>query len=417
MKLEYLKKWRKLDNTAKIFSLDDENNTNIFRYSIILKHKINKNILKEAINKALEQYNSFKVKLGTGLFWNFLEYNPKEPIVEKEDDIPCQHINFKENNDYLFKITYYKKKINLDVFHVLTDGAGATKFLKSIIYNYLNIKHKIDKEIDIDKKTTYKDEYLKNYNKSHKNKEKSTLAYQIKEKINTHINNTNHYIMDIKEVKDICKKFKVTITEYLTAIYIYAIYLSIYKKKSNKEIAITLPVDLRKYYGVDTLSNFFVCANINPKIIEKKLTTFDEILNEVHKDFQYKLSIDKVKGYLTRDVNLGKSIPIRLVPLRIKKIFISLIIRIAKKTSTSTLSNVGIVDIEDKYKKYIDNILVLVIPNKNEKVKCTICSYDNKLNVTINSNIVNNKLENKFLELLKEHIKNIKLESNVNLIK
>ena len=41
MKLEYLKKWRKLDNTAKIFSLDDENNTNIFRYSIILKHKIN----------------------------------------------------------------------------------------------------------------------------------------------------------------------------------------------------------------------------------------------------------------------------------------------------------------------------------------------------------------------------------------
>lgn len=417
MKLEYLKKWRKLDNTAKIFSLDDENNTNIFRYSIILKHKINKNILKEAINKALEQYNSFKVKLGTGLFWNFLEYNPKEPIVEKEDDIPCQHINFKENNDYLFKITYYKKKINLDVFHVLTDGAGATKFLKSIIYNYLNIKHKIDKEINIDNKITYKDEYLKNYNKSHKNKEKSTLAYQIKEKINTHINNTNHYIMDIKEVKDICKKFKVTITEYLTAIYIYAIYLSIYKKKSNKEIAITLPVNLRKYYGVDTLSNFFVCANINPKIIEKKLTTFDEILKEVHKDFQYKLSIDKVKGYLTRDVNLGKSIPIRLVPLRIKKIFISLIIHIAKKTSTSTLSNVGIVDIEDKYKKYIDNILVLVIPNKNEKVKCTICSYDNKLNVTINSNIVNNKLENKFLELLKEHIKNIKLESNVNLIK
>ena len=73
MKLEYLKKWHKLDNTAKIFSLDDENNTNIFRYSIILKHKINKNILKEALNKTLEQYNSFKVKLGTGLFWNFLE--------------------------------------------------------------------------------------------------------------------------------------------------------------------------------------------------------------------------------------------------------------------------------------------------------------------------------------------------------
>ena len=417
MKLEYLKKWRKLDNTAKIFSLDDENNTNIFRYSIILKHKINKNILKEALNKTLEQYNAFKVKLGTGLFWNFFEYNPKEPLIEKEDDIPCNHIDFKENNDYLFKVTYYKKKINLDIFHVLTDGAGASKFLKSIIYNYLNIKHKLNNKIDIDNKITYQDQYLKNYDKTLKNKTKESLAYQIKEKINTKINNTNHYIMDVKEVKEICKKFKVTITEYLTAIYIYAIYLSIYKKKSKKEIAITLPINLRKYYQIDTLSNFFVCTNINTKMIEKKLFTFEEILNAVHKDFEDKLDVDKVKSYLTRDVKLGMSLPIRLVPLRIKKIFINLIIKVAKRTSTSTLSNVGIIDINDTYKKYIDNILVLVMPNKIEKVKCTICSYDNKLNVTINSNIENNKLENKFLELLKEHIKSIKLESNINYIK
>ena len=413
MKLEYLKKWRKLDNTAKIFSLDDENNTNIFRYSIVLKHKINKNILKEALTKTLNQFTAFKVKIGTGLFWNFLEYNPKEPIVTKEEEIPCEHINFKENNDYLFKITYYKKKINLDFLHVLTDGTGATLFLKSIIYNYLNIKHNISKPININNNITYQDQYLKNYDKSIKIKNKNKLAYQIKEKVNTKINNTYHYIMNLKEVKNICKKYGVTITEYITAIYIYAIYLSLYKRKSKKEIAITVPINLRKYFKVDTLSNFFVCANINPQIIEKKLTSFEEILKEVHKDFQDKLSVEKVKGYLKRDVNLGMSIPIRLVPLRIKKIFISLIIDIAKKTSTSTLSNVGIIDIDNQYKKYIDNVLVLVNPNRNEKVKCTICSYDNKLNVTINSNIENDKLEHKFLELLKEHINNIKLESNV----
>lgn len=417
MKLEYLKKWRKLDNTAKIFSLDKEKNTNIFRYSIILKQKINKNILKEALNKTLEQYNSFKVKLGTGLFWNFLEYNPKEPLIEKEDDIPCSHIDFKENNDYLFKVTYYKKKINLDMFHVLTDGAGASNFLKSIIYNYLNIKHKLNNKIDLDNKITHQDQYLKNYDKKIKSKLKDKFVYQIKEKINTKINNTNHYIMNIKEVKEVCKKFKVTITEYLTAIYIYAIYSSIYKKKSKKEISITLPINLRKYYEVDTLSNFFTCANINPKMIENKLVTFEDVLKAVHKEFEEKLEVNRVKSYLTRDVKLGKSIAIRLVPLRIKKLFITSIIRIAKKTTTSTLSNVGIIDINTNYKKYIDNILVLVIPNKVEKVKCTICSYNNKLNVTINSNIENNKLENRFLELLKEHIKNIKLESNINYIK
>ena len=41
--------WRKLDNVAKIFSLDDKNNTNIFRYSVVLKEDIDVNVLKSAL--------------------------------------------------------------------------------------------------------------------------------------------------------------------------------------------------------------------------------------------------------------------------------------------------------------------------------------------------------------------------------
>lgn len=415
MKKEYFKNnWRKLDNVAKVFSMDDQNNTNIFRYSVILKQNINKNILKKAINKSLETFKSYKVKIGSGLFWNYLEYNSKEPIITKEDEIPCQHINFKRNNNYLFKITYYKNKINLDIFHVLTDGGGAKKFLKSIIYNYLSIKHKLEYN-ENQNNMSYQDQYLKNYDKSIKVKNNYKPAYQLPGKINKNINNTYHYIVDLLKMKSVCKEHKVTITEYITALYIYAIYKSMYKKNTKKEIAITLPIDLRKYYQVDTLSNFFVCANINPKINENKLTTFKEILNQVHLEFQEKLSIDKVKSYLTRDVKLGLNIPIRLVPLPIKKTFMKLISDIASKTSTSTLSNVGIVDIDTKFKKYIDNILILVMPSKKEKMKCSICSYDKKLNITINSKIDNSKFEHTFLKLLEKHLANIKLETNTNL--
>lgn len=418
MKTEYFKKWRKLDNVAKIFSLDSKNNINIFRCSVILKQKVNKNILKEAVINTLKKYKPFKVRIGTGFFWNYLEFNPKEPIVTKEDEIPCKHIDFKKNNDYLFKITYYKNKINLDIFHVLTDGTGASKFLKSIMYNYLNLKHNLSYNKNVDDTINYQEQYIKNYDKSLKVDNNYKLAYQIPGKIKKNTNNTYHYIMDVKEVKNICKKHNVTITEYITAIYIYAIYLSIYKK-SKKEITITIPINLRKYYQVDTLSNFFVCANINPKIVEKKLITFEEILNEVHLDFQNKLTTDKVKSYLTRDVNLGKCIPIRLVPLIMKKMFINFIIDTASKVSTSTLSNIGIIDIDEKYQKYIDNILFLVMPNKNEKIKCTICSYKDKLNVTMNSIIDDIKFERNFLKILKEHFNYIKLENNtgINLMK
>lgn len=420
MKKEYLKKWRRLDNTAKIFSLDNKTNTNIFRYSVVLKSKINKNILEIAIDKALKCYPSFKVKIGTGFFWNYFEYNFKKPIVEEESGIPCEYIDVKENNDYIFKITYFKNKINLDVFHVLTDGNGAIQFLKSILYNYLNIKYNIESSEDtVVSDISYQDQYLKCYDKKIKVSSNSKSAFQLKDKVIKNINNTYHYIINVNEIRKVCKGYNVTITEYLTAVYIYALYLSMYKKDSKKEIIITVPINLRKYYQVNTLSNFFTCMDVNAKIVEKKLETFDEILLEVKKEFEEKLTFQKVKGYLTRDVKLGMNIPIRLVPLFIKKVFINLSGSMLSKTSTSTLSNVGVADIDKKYKKYIDNILVLVMPNKNQKLKCTICSYDDKLNITMNSNIDDIRFEKTFFSLLKRCLKKIKIESNrnINLIK
>lgn len=419
MKKDYFKNnWRKLDNAAKIFSMDKNKNSNVFRYSVILKQNINKTVLTKALNKSLEHFKAFKVKLGSGMFWNYLEYNKKTPIIKKEEDIPCKHIDFKRNNNYLFKITYYKNKINLDINHILTDGAGAKYFLKSIIYNYLSIKHKLKYIEPNNNLISYQDEYLKNYNKKIKIKNKIKLAYNLPGKINKNINNTYHYIVDLLKVKSICKENQVTITEYITALYVYAIYLTMEKKHNNKkEIIVTIPIDLRKRYNVNTLSNFFVCANINPQIKKNKITTFKEILNQIHYEFQNNIETKTIQNNLTRDVKLGTNLIIRLVPLQVKKSLMNIVFGIVNKTSTTTLSNVGTIDIENKYKKYIDNILLLVMPNKTEKIKCSVCSYENKLNITINSRIDDTKFEQTFFDLLNTNINTVLLETNKNQLK
>ena len=56
----YKNNWRKLDNTAKIFSLDDNRNTNIFRYSVLLKEDIDINVLEKALNRTLDYFPSFR---------------------------------------------------------------------------------------------------------------------------------------------------------------------------------------------------------------------------------------------------------------------------------------------------------------------------------------------------------------------
>ena len=403
--------WRKLDNTAKIFSLSVTDEMSVFRLSAVLKKEIKEDVLFKAVVRALHDYPEYRVRLGNGVFWSYLEFNDKAPIVEEENDIPCTNINLRKNNDYLFKVTYFNNKINLDIYHVLTDGTGAVFFFRGIIYHYLSLIYKMKSVFVSEEELNSIDQYLNYYDSNYKNKKSSKKAFIIPGKANMNINNTYHYTVSIKEIKSVCKGYKVTITEFITAIYIYSLYLSYYKK-SNKDIIVSVPINLRKYYEDETLSNFFTYMNIDGNINDKVNVSFEDILVNVKKEFLNKLNSEKVKEYLSRDMKLGNNLSIRLVPLFIKKLFIKYLGKLVNSSATTRLSNIGIVDISDEYKKYIDNIYVLVSPNKVQKIKCTICSYGDNLNISINSNVNDNKFEDVFYKELNNYVKKINVESN-----
>ena len=93
--------WRKLDNSARIFPISaGKKYSTVFRLSVVLKEKVNANILKEAVKIALDKYKCFKVKMKEGFFWNYFEYNSKEPIVEQEQEYPCKYIAPNKTNQY-----------------------------------------------------------------------------------------------------------------------------------------------------------------------------------------------------------------------------------------------------------------------------------------------------------------------------
>ena len=412
-KVSYRSSWRRLDNTAKIFSLSVDDDMSVFRFSALLQDKIDIELLKRAVIKALEDYPMYRVKLGTGLFWNYLDFNDRGPVVEEEDDIPCANINFRKNNNYLFKVTYYKNKINIDFFHVLTDATGAIVFFKSLIYHYLDLRYNLKHEEKTNLDFGTKDQYLKYFDKNYSRGSDLKKAYIIPGKVDMKVNNTYHYTIDIKDFKKVCKKEKMTITEYLTAIYIYALYEAYYKKNpNNKELSVSIPINLRKHYNDETLSNFFTYTNIVSNFKDKDNVSFEDVLVQVKKEYLNKLNSEKIKEYLARDVKLGMNLSIRLVPLFVKRAFIKFLGSLVTNSATSRLSNIGVIDFENKYKKYIDNIFVLVLPNKVQKIKCTVCSYDDKLNITMNSNINDLNFENIFYDLLNDKVKDISVNSN-----
>ena len=132
--------WRKLDNSAKIFPISaGKKYSTVFRLSVLLNDKVDREILEKAVIKTLDNYKAFKVRMKAGFFWYYLEYNTKKPIIEEEKDYPCKYIDPRRNNGYLFKITYFENKINIDIFHALTDGNTGTTFFREIIYTYLEL--------------------------------------------------------------------------------------------------------------------------------------------------------------------------------------------------------------------------------------------------------------------------------------
>lgn len=210
--------WRKLDNSAKLFpSISNKRFSTVFRISVLLNEEIKPDILEKSVNQALKKFTSFKVKLRRGLFWFYLEENFKKPIIEEENNYPCKEINSNENNGFLFKVTYFKCKINLDVFHALTDGNSAMRFFKEIIYDYIENSHINEFKPNSRKKdrviNNTEDSYLKNYNKKLGKREKSKKAYVLKGKnLPLFAIGVVHGYINLEKLKEVCKSEEITVT-------------------------------------------------------------------------------------------------------------------------------------------------------------------------------------------------------------
>ena len=151
---------------------------------------------------------------------------------------------------------------------------------------------------------------------------------------------------------------------------------------------------------------------INSNVVGKEKVTFKDVLEYTKGEFYVKLTSDKIREYISRDMKIGMNLPIRLAPLFIKKLFIRFLGFSVNRVITTNMSNMGSIEVEDKYKKYIDNIIALVMPNKEQKIKCTVCSYQDKLSITLNTNINDKDYHKVFLKQLRTNLKKIEVISN-----
>ena len=422
---EINEKWFRLDNAAKLYPVIMKRSyVSVFRISAIMNENIDPDILQDSLDFIITRFPYYNVKLRKGFFWYYFEKNKNRLLVEPDVKNPCKTMNRKENNGFLIRIRYYKKRIAVEFFHGLTDASGTLIFLETLIARYLFFKEKIvipaqNGVLDCLSKPSieeFEDSYNKYANFKVIRRARQENSYKIKgtdEPIHTlHIITG---IVPLSELKTITKRYGVSITEYLASVFIYSIYMhqqSIKNRDSEKPIQISVPVNMRNHYPSKTMRNFslFVSPGIEPAY---GTYTFEEILEHVHHYMRYELSSKYMNALMCANVSSEKNVLIKAVPLFIKNIGMLLgYQKFGILKYSATLSNLGIVIVPDEMKKQVGRFDLVIGPCKYNPINIGLVSYNDKINITFSSTIVEKDIERMFFRHLVKSGIPVKIETN-----
>lgn len=422
-----LQTWSRLDNSAKIYPmLVNKKSQNIFRLSVTLKEKVDKNILLDALKMTLERFPVYKVRLMKGAFWYYLDDNHAKIKVYPLDPLSFRKITDKSCNGYCFRVSYFDTQIVCDFFHAICDATGAAEFVKSLVYTYLNLT---GKQVYSDQKVLtvgspvmreeLEDSFLANYKKlplkDLKVKDmQGKNAYHIKGILFDNVGNgIIHMYCDVKEVLDICHAKGCTMTEYLGALFMMAIYESQIKGKEENanNIQLFVPINLRKIFGSKTLRNFSLFSRIGCNPYEDM--EMDKLIKIMHDNLKRDMDKDVLKDKISTTVWAEKFFLVRFVPLFVKRFFFNFSnYFFGKKKKTATLSNFGVLDIPDSMKKHVESVSFAISSNATTPLSLSIISCNGKLCITFTRRITDTQIEKNFASYLTKDGVNLTVTSN-----
>lgn len=413
-------RWDKLDNTALIFPvIAGEGATNVYRISITLKEEIQPELLQKALDIVLPKFNGFKMRLRAGVFWYYFEENEKPaPRVKPETKFPCRYIYSNKNNRYLFRVTYYKCRINLEVFHVLADGMGGMNFIREITYQYLRLVHPEILEHTTDHlndstSLNREDSFVKNYKRSKPSGFKKEKAYLIKsDKLPAGEFGVMHGLIPISDIKEAAHKYNMSINEYLVGLFAWTTYVEcLNKMPSEKPIRIAVPVNLRPYFDSVTTKNFFVpvSAEFHPT---KEDYTFEEVMEIVKTSLRSQIEKNHLEDLFSYSVSNQKNYFLRPVPLPIKNLVMRYIYNQSALANTTTITNIGKVEIDSLYEPYVKMIHSFIPMSKGQSIKGTINSYQDTLVFTFSSIFSDTMIQRGFFRKMAEEGIHVRIETN-----
>ncbi|MDR0876482.1 MAG: hypothetical protein LBN21_00400, partial [Treponema sp.] len=317
----------------------------------------------------------------------------------------------------LFELSFYRKRINLELYHALSDGVGALQFLKTIICYYLLEKYRgtIDGNTrlgdnDASNEQRSGDAFDKYYSKEKPVKiPKLPHAYRIKgERFPESRLGVIEGHISAAALLQKTHEYHSTMGEFLAALLICSIHEAMKIRDENRPVSLTIPVDLRRYFATPTARNFFSTINVSHDFAAQG-RGFEDVLAQVRLSFKAQLLPQKIHERLNSLSSLEHTLPIMVVPLAVKAPVLKTAAAQAEKDDSAAFSNIGKITMPPAL---VPHIRLFSLFTSTKRPHVSITSFEDTLVISFSSPFVSSTIARSFFRTLSGFGLDIEIVSN-----
>ena len=411
--------WMRLDNAALIFpAVRRRDWTNAFRVSATLNEPVDPEVLQQAVDGLLPRFPSMYVSLHRGVFWYYLQKLPRAPRVRQDGACPLIHMTGLELRKCCLRVLYYKNRIAVEFFHALTDGSGGMVFLKTLTAAYLSLRHGItipvgEGVLDRNEKprpAELEDSFTRTAGPIPlSRKEENSLRLRGRREEDGFLHLT---IATIREeaLLNLAHEYDCTVTALLCAVMLQSILdLS---KPGNRWAKVTVPVNLRKVLGGETLRNFALTVNVG---VDPRLGsyTLKELTRAVQSQLETQVTPQQMAARVAANVRPSQNLLIRMLPLPVKNLALRMVYhQVGESKGSINISNLGKTRLPDEMAPYVRFLDFTIGPQATYANNCSVVSYGGVTRINLIRSTVEPRLERDFLTRLVELGLEVTVDSN-----
>lgn len=413
-------KWYRRDTAATVyFASRTRSWSNVYRNGFVMKEDVDPVALQQAVDDVYPAAKYYFEHGAHGFFWDYLERDENTRVVVPEDNYPCRPVDIFNTTKPMMRIVWHKRRIAMECFHGICDGTASMLLVKTIVARYLELKgvEIPDKSefIDLDAPAApeeLEDAYQRHYAPMKGLTRKEASAWQIKAKKIPNYFRAVHGITPVADIKNLAAQREMTITDYLLAAMLYALYRNA-PRPYKKPVKINVPANLRTVFGTPSRRNFALFANIGFDPSKKADFSFDDIAEEIKGKLKQGVSREELEKMVSLNVKTASSPLVRFMPNAVKHMIVKLGFRYSgQKKFSLCMTNIGIVKMPPEMAAHVDRVESLLGGTPFKRLSADIISDGKMMLITFTGDNKSMAVQRDFFRFLAGRGARIRVECN-----